>query len=232
MKINKFTKALTVTINVLVYVFCALCLLLLLFTVFSKRSSDGAVQLFGFEMRVVLSGSMEKNENVDVSNYKIKDIKTGSMVFVRLVPVDETKAKEFYASLHVGDVLTFCYDVSNQQLEGKTAPQMTITHRIVDIEPNDTGGYIITLRGDNLSTELADVQIIDTSNLASPNYVIGKVTGKSYVLGWLTYSLKRPLGIAMLIIVPSVIIIIWQVVKIVNVCKCKKLRQISADNSN
>lgn len=233
--VNKLTKTLTIAVNVLVYVLCALCLLLLLFTVFGKRNSDGAVQLFGYEMRVVLSGSMEKNQNVDVSDYKIKDIKTGSLVFVRLVPNDQTKAQEFYANLQVGDVLTFCYDVSSQRVDERTAPHMTITHRIVSIEPNDTGGYIITLRGDNLATGFADEQIINTSDIASPNYVIGKVTGKSYVLGRLAYSLKRPMGIAMLIIIPSVIILIWQVVKIVSVLKDKNKKQLvqtSTDNPN
>ncbi|MCH5152452.1 MAG: hypothetical protein J1F68_00620 [Clostridiales bacterium] len=220
---TKFNRALTVVANVPVYVFCTLCLAMLLFTVFSKRDTDGAVKLLGYEMRIVLSGSMEKNSDVDVSDCRIKDIRKGSMVFVQLVPDGAAQAQEFYSRLKVGDVLTFRYDVSGQHFEGKQSPQMTITHRIVDIEPNDTGGYVITLRGDNSSsTGIADVQTIDTSNTASPNYVIGRVTGKSYVLGLLVYSLKRPLGLAVLIIVPCVIVIAWNVSKIVNIAKRKK----------
>ena len=214
----KINRALTAIVNALVYVFCALCLLLLLFTVFSKRDADGAVNLFGYQMRIVLSGSMEKNSDVDVSDYRIKDIKTGSMVFVQLVPEDVTEAEKFYSELKVGDVLTFRYDVSAQQFEGKTAPQMTVTHRIIDIQPGKAGGYVITLRGDNVSTTQAvNTQIIDTANDASPNYVIGKVGATSFILGWLVYSLQRPLGLVMLVIVPSAIILFWQVVKIVSV---------------
>ena len=217
------TQTLTIVANVFVYVFCALCLLLLVFTLFSKRNNDGAVKLLGYEMRIVLSGSMEKNSNVDVSDCKIKDIKTGSIVFVRLVPEEEAKAEEFYSNLKEGDVLTFCYDVSQQNFDGKNAPQMTITHRVLDIQQKDTGGYLITLRGDNQSTAgLGDVQVIDTSDQASPNYVVGQVVGKSYVLGRLFYSIKRPLGIALLVIIPCVIIIIWNVIKIVDILKSKK----------
>ena len=217
---NKINKSLSIVANTLVYVFCAICLVLFLFTVFSKRDTDGAVKLFGYEMRVVLSGSMEKHPDVNVADYKIKDIKTGSMVFVRLVPDNVTKAQEFYSKLKVGDVLTFRYDVSKQQISVRHSPQMTITHRIIDIQPSDNGGYIITLRGDNQSaTGLTDVQIIDTSAEESPNYVVGKVTAKSFLFGWLAYSLKRPLGLAMLIITPCAIIIVWNVVRIVNLLK-------------
>ena len=221
-KRKRLTKALSTVTNVLVYVFCAFCLLLLTFTVFGKRNADGAVELLGYEVRIVLSGSMEKNDGVDVSDYKIKDIKTGSMVLVRCVPQSEAKAEEFYSNLKVGDVLTFRYDVTDKQFAEKNAPQMTITHRITDIQCKDTGGYIITLRGDNSTKGLADVQIIDTSNEASPNYVVGQVVGKSFVLGRIIYSLKRPLGIALLIIVPCAILVVWNVVKIVNVLRVKK----------
>lgn len=208
---KKLNKALNIVANAFVYVFCALCLLLLLFTVFSKRDEDGAVKLFGYEMRVVLSGSMEKHEGAQLSDYKIKDIKTGSMVFVQLVPNDVAKAEEWYAGIKVGDVLTFRYLVAMRQ--------QTITHRVIDIQPK-TGGYLITLRGDNSSD--GGVQVIDTSDEASPNYVIGKVTGKNYLFGWFAYSLKRPMGLAMLIIIPCTIITIWQVVRIVNLIKLKK----------
>lgn len=218
MKKKKLNRALSVIANVFVYAFCALCMLLLLFTVFSKRDADGAVKVFGYEMRIVLSSSMEKHPDVDVSEYKIKDIKTGSMVFIQLVPDDEMEANDWYTNLQVGDVLTFRYMVALRQ--------ETVTHRIVDIQTNDTGGFKITLRGDNLSDNgTTGVQVINTDNIESPNYVIGKVTGKNFVLGWLVYSLKRPQGLATLIIIPCLIIIIWNVVKIVSVFSSDKRKR-------
>ena len=226
MKNKKVTKVLSVVVNVIVYLFCALCLLLLVFTIVGKRDSDGAVKMFGYEMRVVLSGSMEHHPDVDVSAYKIKSIRTGSMVFVKTVPDDADKAEDFYSKLQVGDVLTFRYVVALRQ--------ETVTHRIVDIQPKDTGGYIITLRGDNLldNGKLPSVQVIDTDDEFSPNYVIGKVTGQSIVLGWFVYSLKQPVGLALLIIVPCAIIIIWNVVKIVNTVNAQKAEKQAAEKDS
>ena len=211
---QKHRRALAIAANTFIYVFCVLCLALLTFTVFSKRNADGAVDLLGYEMRIVLSGSMEKHPDVNVSEYKIKDIRTGSMVFVQLVPDDETKAEEFYSKMKVGDVLTFRYVVAQRQ--------ETITHRIVDVQPKDIGGYIITLRGDNVSNGATGEQVIDTADVNSPNYVIGKVTGKSFLFGRFVYSLKTPLGLALLIIIPCSIIIVWHVIKIINSVKIYK----------
>lgn len=216
--IEKLRKAFETIANILVYLFCALCVVMLVFTLFAKRDADGAVEVFGYEMRIVVSASMEKNDRADVSNYAIKDIKTGSMVFVRLVPSGDTDAQAFYASLKVGDVLTFRYVEAVQQ--------ETITHRIVDIVEKPTGGYVITLEGDNKpDSGSVSQQVIDTTEVDSPNYVIGKVTGKSFLFGWLIYSLKQPVGMSLLIIVPSLIIIILQVIKIVNTLNANKKKR-------
>ena len=67
---------------------------------------DGAVNFFGYEMRTVLSDSMEKCDETDVSGFEIKDIPVKSLVFTETVPTGEA-AEEWYANLKVGDVLTF-----------------------------------------------------------------------------------------------------------------------------
>ena len=164
---------------------------------------------------------MEKCEETDVSKYKIKDIPLKSMVFIELVPESEAEAKAWYKTLKVGDVLTFRYKYDRQE---------TITHRIIEIKENvdgtgePTGGYTITLRGDNVALKndtgasKADVgtQIINTDQ-ESVNYVIGKVTGQSKFLGTVIYTLKQPIGIALIIIIPSAIIMILEIMKIVGI---------------
>lgn len=203
--------------NILIYVFCALCVVLLIFSIVSKVNGDDTVRIFGREMRIVVSGSMERNDNTDVSNFKIKSIKTGSIVFIHTVPDDADKADAWYKELQVGDVLTFKYVPANKQ--------ETITHRIVGIEHKDSGGYIITLKGDNDN----DLQTIDTSIESSPNYVIGKVVGKNFLLGYCIVQLKKPLVMALLVIVPCVIIIIMQVINIVNALNENKRKVAEAE---
>ncbi len=213
-------KALKLVQNILTYVFVGLCIVLVVFTVLSKKN-DGAVNVFGHQARIVISESMEKCEQTDVSNYKIKDIPLKSMVFIEVVPEDEAKAEEFYKSLKVGDVLTFRYKYDRQE---------TITHRIVEKKENvnnngvPTGGYTFTMKGDNKAlandpnASKADVgtQEINT-DVESVNYIIGKVTGQSVVLGYTIYALKQPLGIALIIIIPSAIIMILEIIKIVGI---------------
>ena len=214
---ERIFKILKITGNVLVYVFFALCLAFLVLSIASKRDVDGAVKIFGHEMRIVLTGSMEKNEHTwdQVKQYKIKNIPQYSAVFVELVPDDREEAQAWYAELEVGDVLTFRYVMAGRQ--------ETITHRIIEIEEK-TGGRLISLKAENGAgtPDTWDTQIIDTSATNSTNYIIGKVTGKNYLLGLITYEVKQPLGIALIIIVPCVILIIWQVVKIVNVLNAGK----------
>ncbi|MGN1093357.1 MAG: hypothetical protein ACI4SC_00050, partial [Candidatus Neoclostridium sp.] len=64
-------------------------------------------------------------------------------------------------------------------------------------------------------------QKIDTTELGV-NYIIGKVEGQSVVLGFLVYAFKTPLGLIFIIIVPCLIIIAYEVVKIVSVVGADK----------
>ena len=87
-----------------------------------------------------------------------------------------------------------------------------------------TGGYTFTLKGDNKAlannpnASSADVgtQVINT-DLNGVNYIIGKVTAKSVVIGYVVYAIKQPLGMALLIIIPSAVILVLEIIKIVGI---------------
>ena len=219
---NKCKKTLNILFNVVLYAFLAVCLCALAISMFSQKS-DGAVTLFGkLQLRVVVSPSMERNDAVDVSQYQIKSIPVRSMVFVSVMPQEETAARRFYDDLQVGDVLTFKYVYSRQE---------TITHRLVQKESNGKGGYFLYLKGDNAAEETeSDVQVIDTDDEMGLNYVIGKVTGQSVVLGNIVYALQQPLGMALIVIVPCAIIAIGEVIKIGNIIAARKRERAEAEN--
>ena len=206
-----------ITLNVLLYLFLAICVFSMVITVLSKRDSDGAAEVFGYQMRVVTSDSMSESEFTDVSAYKIKDIPIRSMVFVKVMPNDPAEADAFYRSLKVGDVLTFRYVYTTQ---------VTITHRITSITEKETGGFVIELAGDNKNSEDGQlVQVIDTSIPNNTNYVIGKVTAQAYLLGLLMSFLMQPVGIILVIIVPCFIIILLEILKIVKVLGSDKKKR-------
>lgn len=141
------------------------------------------------------------------------------MVFIETVPTEEKAATEWYGKLKAGDVLTFKYVYARQE---------TITHRITEITEKPAGGYVIKLEGDNKNSDTETLaQTIDTSLADSPNYVVGKVTGQSYVLGLLITALKSPVGLVCIVIVPCSIIVIFEIVRIVGaVTEEKKKKQL------
>lgn len=215
---TKTKKVLSIIGNVVLWLFLALCLIMLIFAIVAKRSDDGAVNIFGHEMRLVLSGSMEKNDDMDVSGFKIKDIPTKSLVITEVVPEDDEEAAEWYGELQVGDVLTFRFLVAGRQ--------ETVTHRITAIEEL-TYGYKISLHGDNVEKDDPD-QVIYTDDRMNPepaNFVLGKVVHVSVVSGYIVWILQQPVGIALVIIVPASIVIIFQIIRIINVLYGEKRKK-------
>ncbi len=208
---TKAGKIVSTVFNVLIYVFFAICVLALVLSITSKRDADGAVTVFGMQMRIVVSDSMAECPETDVSDFEIGSIPLYSMVFIETVPEDEAEADAWYAELKEHDVLTFRYVYVTQE---------TITHRITHIAEKENGnGYIIDLEGDNKAADADTLtQTIDTSLAAtSGNHVIGKVVGKSLLLGLLVSVIKKPVGIIFIIIVPCTIIAIFEIFRLVSV---------------
>ncbi len=216
-------KIIRIALNVVGYVFLALCMVLLIFAISSKKDPDGAVTLFGKQARIVRSDSMAENAEVDVSGYEIGSLPVKTMLFIDVVPEDKAEADAWYEALRKGDVLTFRYVYGSQ---------VTITHRIKDIKKNAAGDYDIWLEGDNNAGEYGGMtQFINTANEASLNYVIGKVTGDSFVLGVALYAMRTPVGITCIIIIPCLIVIVWEIFKIVGAFKSEKTEKAEAEKA-
>lgn len=221
---QKVLRALQIAGDVLFCLIIAFALFVLIISVSAKRDADGTANVFGYQLRFVRSGSMEKCDQTDVSGYKIKSIPVKSCVFIKKAPApeDQQALNEWCSALSVGDVLTFQYS----KYGAANIQDKVITHRIVKIEPKE-GGYIITLEGDNKNdTGSVGQQVIDTTKADGLDYIIGKVEGQSYFLGLCVYALKSPVGLIFIIIVPCMIIIAYEVIKIITVLnKDKKDRQ-------
>ena len=221
---QKVLKALQIAGDVLFCLIIAFALFVLIISVSAKRDADGTANVFGYQLRFVRSGSMEKCDQTDVSGYKIKSIPVKSCVFIKKAPApeDQQALNEWCSALSVGDVLTFQYS----KYGAANIQDKVITHRIVKIEPKE-GGYIITLEGDNKNdTGSVGQQVIDTTKADGLDYIIGKVEGQSYFLGLCVYALKSPIGLIFIIIVPCMIVIAYEVIKILTVLnKDKKDRQ-------
>ena len=215
---KKINSIIRIIANVLLLVFLTISVFSVLVTILSKKDVDGAAEIFGYQMRIVTSESMAKCDATDVSNYDIGSIPVRSLVFIQLEPDDADKAEQWYADIKIGDVLTFKYTYNQQ---------VVITHRVVDIEEKTGGGYVITLEGDNKDYDQNLLsQVIDTTQQSfSTDYVIGKVTAQSYLLGLLITMMQQPIGILLLVILPCIVIIALEVIRIVGVLNDDKKRK-------
>lgn len=214
-KKSKISKIIDTAITVITVIFAFISISFLTFAISSKKSSDGAVNVFGHEARIVVSNSMEKCEFTDVSNYEIKSLPVKTMVFIDTVPKNEEQAYAWYGDIEIGDVLTFRYRIDNAM--------KTITHRVINVEESLGKGYTFYLQGDNKnSPDGAMTQVIDTADVYGFNYIIGKVTGQSLFLGSVTYFVSQPLGVGLVVILPAVAIFVYELIKVVNIFSKKK----------
>ncbi len=182
----------------MLYTFFLICIIAVVFAVAFKRSSDGCVTLFDRQIRIVTTNSMEYCADTDVSEYEIGSIPAKSMVYIEVVPKEQEKREEWYASLRKGDVLTFRYDYGKEKV---------ITHRIVEIT-EDEQGYEIQLAGDN---EASNADSLTQTIHTADGKIIGKVTWSNRTVGVLLTAVKSPVGIICIIILPSFLLLIYEV---------------------
>ena len=181
-----------------------------------KPSNNTSSTVFGFQTRLVVSGSMEADKSYyKGKDYKVKQIKTGALVFLRGAPKSteiyntdnkySAEMMKFINTISVGDVVTFIPEKGTRD---------SITHRVVsktqvgDKIRFETRGDVATSAGESV------VESFNAENLE------GKVIGTSPFLGWMYRKVfnNKPL-IATLIITPCAVIAIYEIFKIVKIIK-------------
>lgn len=155
-------------------------LIVLTIMVISSRASGGEPELFGYQIKTVLSGSMEPT------------FQTGSII--------ATKALDDKTTLKVNDIITYKEDEQN-----------IVTHRIIDVIKNGDS-IMYKTKGDNNEDE-------DTNPVLSEN-VVAKYTGFTIpFIGYFLDFASKPIGTAILLIVPGLLLLIyssltiWQAIK-------------------
>lgn len=157
-----------------IFLFCACCVIA------ASLSLIGGYGLFGYSARIVMSSSMENTKD-EFTDERIREIRIGSFIVIRLVPSEDAARDLFYSEVREGDVLTFGYHVPGGCVQ--------ITHRVKKIERNGDG-FTITLHGDNGNS--TGEQVIDTSDVGSENRIIGKVVYCDHALGVFLCRLRDP----------------------------------------
>ena len=188
---KKIFSVLSTVLIVLLLVLALLCLAVAL--PFKLKGEDA--EIFGRQLRIVLTGSMEPT------------IRTDSLICVDAAPKDGEKREDFLGGLKEGDVLTF-YDWSESSRE-----EVVVTHRIQSIETGD-GGIVFICRGD--AADAGDTQEVLAAD------VIGRVEWSNYPLGKIISFLRTTAGIVLILIVPAAAILIYEVFFIMRTLRERK----------
>ena len=107
-------------------------------------------------------------------------------------------------TLSIGDIITF----SSNDIYFKG---LTVTHRVVGKQLGADGNYIYRTKGDNNSLE--DTALVNSDN------IYGKVVIKLPKIGYVQLFVSSPFGFVVSIIVPVLLVIVYEVWRIRRVIK-------------
>ncbi len=199
---NKTAKTiLNISIKAITWLLVAFSVFMMIFTVFTVSTVDrNDRSIFGIKFYIVQTDSMslsENNKDMDVH------FNAGDIVIVKNVK-EPTK-------LEAGDVISFMS--TNTDSYGET-----ITHMIREVKKTDDGkvlGYVTF--GTNTGT--------DDEALVEPSFVLGKYTGKLPALGNFFAFVKSVPGYIICILVPFLLLIIYNGVNVIRLFRRYKKEQ-------
>ena len=146
-----------------------------------------------------------KNGNNKKDLFSAYTIVSPSMVpSINVLDVVVTMRVNNPEDLKKGDIITF--NSTDYRYSG-----VLVTHRIVDIEKTSSGEYLFTTKGDNNNTP-------DSSRI-SFNEIYGRVLFRIPKIGYIQYYLSSILGWVAIIIAPAVMIIGYDIYKLIKTLK-------------
>ena len=153
---------------------------------------------------------IDKQHNLKANNSKKDLFSAYTIVSPSMVPainvldVVVTMRVDEPTDLKKGDIITF--NSTDYRYSG-----VLVTHRIVDIEETSSGEYLFTTKGDNNNTQ-------DSSRI-SFDKIYGRVLFRIPKIGYIQYYLSSVLGWVAIIIVPAVMIIGYDIFKLIKTLK-------------
>lgn len=138
------------------------------------------------------------------TNYSIKTVLSGSMEPV--IRVGSVIVVRPTGSYEIGDIITF---------ETRRGSGIPTTHRIEDIRVEGGRPIYITKGDANPITDITEVREAD---------IIGKTIFSIPYLGYMIEFVRKPMGFALVVILPATLVVISEVYKIYFQIKKKKTK--------
>ena len=196
-------KALGITAKVLAWIVIVATVAMMIFTIVSTLTFNrNDRNLFGIRFYIVLTDSMSPSENN--KNDKVH-FNAGDIVLIK--NVKDAKA------LEPGTVIAFVSQNSVSYGE-------TVTHMIREVRTAPDGRFIgYVTYGTNTGT--------NDEALVEPEYVLGTYAGKLPRVGHFFSFLKTTPGYIVCILVPFLLLILWQGVNVIRLFKQYKREQMA-----
>lgn len=201
---EKTKKVLDITTKVLTYILTAFSVFMMVFTIVTVTTVDkNERNIFGYRFYIVKTDSMSKSENnADLDVH----FNAGDIIIVKNVADKK--------SLEAGDIITFISTNEESYFE-------TITHMIRDKFYDKEGkfaGYITYGTNTGVNDE-APVEF---------GYIVGKYAGKLPAVGQFFAFVKSTPGYIVCILVPFLLLILYNGVNVIRLFKQYRAEQMSA----
>ena len=200
---EKAKKVLDITTKVLTYLLTAFTVFMMVFTIVTVTTVDkNERSFFGYRFYIVKTDSMSKSEN---NAHMDVHFNAGDIIIVQNVK-DPT-------ALEAGDIITFISTNEESYFE-------TITHMIRDREYNN--GQFVGYKTFGTNTGVDDESIVE------PGYVLGKYAAKLPAVGQFFAFVKTTPGYIVCILVPFLLLILYNGVNVIRLFKQYRTEQMSA----
>lgn len=201
---NTAKKILNIALKVATWLLVAFTVFMMIFTIVTVTTVDrNDRSIFGVKFYIVQTDSMSKSElNADLDVH----FNAGDIVIIK--NVDDPKG------LQVGDIIAFMS--TNSVSYGET-----VTHMIREVKTNSEGkvlGYVTY--GTNTGT--------DDEALVEPEYVLGAYSGKLPGVGNFFAFVKSTPGYIVCILVPFLLLILYNGVNVIRLFRKYKREQMEA----
>lgn len=197
-------KILNIAEKVLSWILIAFTVFMMIFTIVTVTTIDKTNRnIFGFQFYIVLSESMEKPDND--SDEKIYFYKGDIIIGKALKPEEKYELTE-------GDVVTFWSDEYNA----------IVTHKVYSVE-RTSNGKLIGYKTYGINND----GYID-EGILEPDWVIASYVGKIPYVGWFFDFLKTTPGYIVCILIPFLLLILYNLGNVIKLFRKYKKEQSDA----
>lgn len=218
---KKIINIVVMSIEVLIIIACITLSIVVIIGSKSTTEELGS----GMNLTVVLTGSMDGNltdNSYPEASHPIGSFAEGDLLFIQAL-----SSEEDFASLKVGDVITYLGNVKGTR--------QLITHRITRIEDHEVSGYVFYTLGDAerieidksyTSEEEKNAEYISKSKKYLSDSIQGVVVGKVSKVGTIVAWFQNSNNFLWSVVIPLAVLLAYNVYELIRMIISARIKRI------